>query len=211
MAAIFQNCSSLTYLDLSKFDASNVTNINYMFEYCSNLTYLDLSNFNTLKVISIISMFKDCSKLNFINLKQSKLSVGISYAHIFEKIKKDLLVCSFHKEWSWEIWYFKIIKCINNFNETIPELYCFYKNFFLYNKYTCNICGSNYHEKYNESYDNNSFINCYESLKGYFFYEEENISFYKPCYYSCRTCNQTGNDTENNCIDCNNDYKYLLK
>ena len=210
MGGMFQYCSSLTYLDLSNFDTSNVTTMGYMFYRCTSLTYLDLSKFNTSKVTTMLSMFEFCSELNFINLKNSIISDGTDTLRIFHFTKRNLLACSINIERLGILYNFKIIKCINNFNETIPELYCFSNSFLIYNKYTCNICGSNYHEKFNESYDNNSFINCYESLEGYFLYEDENISYYKPCYHSCKTCNQKGNDMENNCIECNNDYKYIL-
>lgn len=45
------------YIDLSKFDTSNVTYMNSMFQYCYKLQELDVSNFNTEKVINMSSMF----------------------------------------------------------------------------------------------------------------------------------------------------------
>ena len=47
---MFQNCISLTNLDLSSFDTSNVTDMDYMFHGCSSLTNLDLSSFDTSNV-----------------------------------------------------------------------------------------------------------------------------------------------------------------
>ena len=49
--------SSLTSLNLSNFDTSNVTNMNGMFTYMDSLTSLDLSNFNTSKVTNMSYMF----------------------------------------------------------------------------------------------------------------------------------------------------------
>ena len=60
---MFSNCLSLTTLDVSNFDTSNVTSMQMMFNYCSDLTTLDLSNFNTSKVTNMDSMFYGCSKL----------------------------------------------------------------------------------------------------------------------------------------------------
>ena len=65
---MFDQCRSLTTLDLSNFDTSNVTSMNNMFYYCSNLTNLDVSHFNTSKVTSIGSMFGECSSLTTLDL-----------------------------------------------------------------------------------------------------------------------------------------------
>jgi surface protein len=40
MGAMFSGCRSLQSIDVSNFDTSNVTNINYMFIDCKNLTTL---------------------------------------------------------------------------------------------------------------------------------------------------------------------------
>ena len=43
---MFRECSSLTNLDVSNFDTSQVTNMGNMFSECNSLTNLDVSNFN---------------------------------------------------------------------------------------------------------------------------------------------------------------------
>ena len=63
MYSLFYGCSLLTSLDLSSFDTSNVTNMRYMFGSCSALTSLNLSNWNTSNVTDMTSMFAGCSKL----------------------------------------------------------------------------------------------------------------------------------------------------
>ena len=40
MQSMFSNCNNLTSLDLSKWDTSKVTNMNYMFNSCYKLTSL---------------------------------------------------------------------------------------------------------------------------------------------------------------------------
>ena len=42
MGYMFYNCSSLTSLDVSKFDTSKVTTMSYMFSSCSKLSSLDV-------------------------------------------------------------------------------------------------------------------------------------------------------------------------
>ena len=65
---MFIACSSLTNLDLSNFDTSNVTDMSYMFYCCSGLTNLDLSNFDTSNVTDMSYMFYDCNSLTNLNL-----------------------------------------------------------------------------------------------------------------------------------------------
>lgn len=62
MSRMFKGVS-LTDLDVSTFDTSSVTDMNYMFSTCSLLTSLDLSNFNTSSVTNMSFMFHDCFKL----------------------------------------------------------------------------------------------------------------------------------------------------
>ena len=62
------NLTHLTSLDLSGFDASNVTSMRSMFEDCRNLTSLDLSNLNTSNVTTMEWMFSECSNITSINL-----------------------------------------------------------------------------------------------------------------------------------------------
>ncbi|HGF8237648.1 TPA: BspA family leucine-rich repeat surface protein, partial [Enterococcus faecium] len=58
MSSVFYGCNSLTSLDVSHLDTSNVTNMSNMFSGCSGLTTLDLSSWNCDKVTNNGSMFK---------------------------------------------------------------------------------------------------------------------------------------------------------
>ena len=69
------------------------------------------------------------------------------------------------------------------------------------NKYTCDICGYNFYNKYNIINDiNNYYIDCYEIIDNY--YLDENDWNYKPCYYTCKNCEINGNETNHNCLLC---------
>lgn len=57
---MFSRCSSLTSLDVSKFNTQNVTSMRIMFAGCNNLTSLNLSNFNTQNVEDMLAMFWNC-------------------------------------------------------------------------------------------------------------------------------------------------------
>ena len=63
---MFWLCSSLTSLDVSKFDTSKVTDMGRMFADCSSLTSLDVSKFDTSNVTNMQWMFGDCFKLKTI-------------------------------------------------------------------------------------------------------------------------------------------------
>ena len=66
MDNMFNGCSALTSLDLTKFNTANVTYMNNMFYGCSALKSLDLTNFNTAKVTYMNNMFEGCSALTTI-------------------------------------------------------------------------------------------------------------------------------------------------
>ena len=67
MSYMFAFCSSLTNLDLSNWDVSNVTDINYMFTN-SGITNLNLSNWNTSNVTDMSGMFSGCTNLEELDL-----------------------------------------------------------------------------------------------------------------------------------------------
>ena len=65
---MFKDCKSITEINLSNFDTSLVSSMDFMFERCKSLTSLDLSNFNTSLVKRMIFMFSGCSSLTILNL-----------------------------------------------------------------------------------------------------------------------------------------------
>ena len=83
MKSMFEDCSSLTQLDLSNFDTSKVTNMSYMFEDCSALTQLDVSKFNTSKVTNMSDMFDGCSSLTQLDVSKFNTSKVTNMTRIF--------------------------------------------------------------------------------------------------------------------------------
>ena len=72
---MFEGCSNLTSLNVSNFDTSKVTHMDYMFFNCSNLTRLDVSNFDTSKVTKMSAMFMNCTNIkNIIGLNNWDVS-----------------------------------------------------------------------------------------------------------------------------------------
>ena len=60
---MFKNCKSLQYLDISNFDTSKVTDMESMFEGCENLISLSIVNFKTPNVHYMNKMFFGCERL----------------------------------------------------------------------------------------------------------------------------------------------------
>ena len=80
---MFCKCYYLTSLELGDFDTSNITNMDSMFKSCQLLTYLDLSYFDTSSVEDMTAMFKDCKKLSSIDLTSFDTSNVKSMSNMF--------------------------------------------------------------------------------------------------------------------------------
>ncbi len=78
MSAMFHGCQSLTSIDLSSFDTSNVFGMDWLFSDCCSLTSLDLSSFDTSNVFSMSNMFYGCRSLTSIDLSHFDTS-NVSY------------------------------------------------------------------------------------------------------------------------------------
>ena len=87
MYAMFQDCSNLTELDLSKFNTSKVINMYAMFYRCTNLNSLDLSSFDTSKVTDMWRMFSGCEKLFSIDVSHFDTSNVINMQDMFGSCK----------------------------------------------------------------------------------------------------------------------------
>ena len=68
MSYMFDNCSSLTSLDVTHFNTAKVTNMKYMFANSSSLTSLDVTHFNTAKVTNMKYMFANSSSLTSLDV-----------------------------------------------------------------------------------------------------------------------------------------------
>ena len=83
MYAMFEDCSSLTTLDLSTFDLSMVENMGNMFKGCSNLQSINFvfdpedTHGYTDQLHYMSGMFRDCLRLKTINL-QNFVTVGVT-------------------------------------------------------------------------------------------------------------------------------------
>ena len=67
---LFENCSKLTKIDISKLDTSTATTITGMFEGCTSLTeIIGLDTIVFTKASSLRNVFKDCTSLTSLDLR----------------------------------------------------------------------------------------------------------------------------------------------
>ena len=71
---MFADCISLTELDASNFDTSNVENMQRMFFDCRSLKSVDVSSFITSNVVSMDEMFFGCQSLKNLDLSNFNTS-----------------------------------------------------------------------------------------------------------------------------------------
>ena len=109
--------------------------------------------------------------------------------------------------------YLDLGNCVDNCNKgsykdnSINKCYCSTNDTCMIcsiesNQYNlCVTCNPGYYPIKNDPNNADSFINCYNDgtiPNGYFL----NINQYEPCHVNCLKCLETGNDTNNNCIEC---------
>jgi len=84
MDSMFRECSVLTSLDLSSFNATNVTTMESMFCGSTALTALDLSNFNAANVENLNDMFYGCSSLTTAPALPASTLAEYCYSNMFD-------------------------------------------------------------------------------------------------------------------------------
>lgn len=87
MHNLFDGCTSLETVDLSSFITSKTTSMSYMFRYCSSLKALDINHFSVTNVTSMDYMFYSCSTLTELDLSTWKTSSLIYMAWMFANCK----------------------------------------------------------------------------------------------------------------------------
>ena len=85
---MFSGCSSLTALDLSKFNTRQVKWMIGTFMDCSSLTKLDLSSFDTSNVIDMNGMFNNCSSLKELDLRSFVIDPNIDKGYMLDGLDK---------------------------------------------------------------------------------------------------------------------------
>ncbi|MFG5432798.1 BspA family leucine-rich repeat surface protein [Enterococcus faecalis] len=85
MREMFYGCRSLTSLDISNFDTSQVTDMSKMFYGCRSLNSLDVSKFDTSQVTTMERMFEECISLSSLDVSKFDTSQVTTMEHMFEE------------------------------------------------------------------------------------------------------------------------------
>ena len=217
MYDIFARCKKLSSIDVSNFDTSNVKIMQGMFFVCEKLEYLDLSNFNTSSVKTMYSMFAYSESLVNINLFSFKIRKDVNISTIFD-FNSDitLFLCVKDEET------FNLLKTQKKNLINDCSYFCFKKNL----KYNIrdNACVENCYDseskyEYNNScYEicpNTTFVSsnnefkCLNKTSEGVYYCDKKKSVFKECYKTCKKCEEEGNQINNNCIECFDEFIFI--
>ena len=197
----------LIYLNLSKFDTSSVALMNNMFEGCSSLEILNLFYFKINETTNIKGISKDIN---------SKI-ISCIYDNISRQYMPDnfrYFGCDnncFNNNYRFLILEKNNVRCVDKcFNDNITK--------FEYNNNCYKLCPNNTHISYYNDYLCEDDIKCLEfginntackekTKEGYYF--DINDGIYKRCHNNCKTCDNFGNETHNNCIECKEQFQYI--
>ena len=198
-------------VNLSSFDTSNVTNMQYMFWYCSSLKYLDLSNFNTSKVTNVASMFYLCSSIVYINLKLFQFQNSTTTTATFATSSSNNKLCcedTFITNQFTTLAFNCSDDCFKN-NIKIDESQnkCVEScEKYEYHNLCIDACPNGILINENLWEDNKCllnkqhFVECLGNTpEGYYF--DSNDQIYKKCFPDCKFCYGPGDKTNNNCIE----------
>ena len=72
----------------------------------------------------------------------------------------------------------------------------------------CTQCFENYYQMENDPSNMGEYINCYNSLTGYYLDKED--SLFKKCFDTCETCEIKGDNKTHNCSECKIDYPFSI-
>ena len=210
MFDLFGECSELLTVNLSSFDTSKVTRFHGMFFHCTKLKYIDIKNFVGPSTTEIGYMFDSC-KLIFLNMKSFKIDTTKSIERTNTAPNELKYLCL---EDTSTLNYARF-----NINNRDCSNICFRKNIKVdieekkcYE--SCGEIGLNY--EYNNICMNNCPDNTYKILKNTIICSEiipENYyldsDIYKECYNTCKSCDGPGDESNNNCKECINDFIFL--
>ena len=229
IGCIFQDCQSITYLDLSSFDTSSCTNMEYsfnncykivsinlsniitsnvrtfnnMFSYCGKLEALDLTNFETFSVTTMTDMFTNCNKLIYINLESFIINETTNIDNIFNSNYPQLTNdCSF--------------SCFSEPNKLISEdrkcvENCSSDNTYKYeynNKCYSNCPDGTISSEDNEyickvcKYYNMDKTKCFNTIPEGYFLSDNTQNLIDKCHDNCKTCDKKEIEGNTNCLTC---------
>ena len=232
MQNMFSYCLALTSLDLSNFNTTKTYNMSCMFSDCFNLEYINLKNFNENNNLKLLSMFDNTPNNIIICINENNTKIyseiklkacySIDCTNNWKSKQKKLIYknnsecienCINNSLYKYEYNGICYDNCTNGFID-INNTYmckceldkCLLCSNVSLNKKLCTKCNTNYFPKENDPLNIGEYIDCYNNPEGY--YLDNNL--YKKCYHTCKKCNITGNNINHNCIECNDNYTFII-
>ena len=93
MQGMFYNCKLLKVLNLNYFNTSLVTSMKEMFCNCISLIYLDLNNLDASKVENMYCMFCFCNSLKLLNFNISNTAEVTFFNIMFYNVSENIIYC----------------------------------------------------------------------------------------------------------------------
>ena len=206
-SCMFINCGDIIEADLSHFDFSQVTNIHAMFYGCTSLVSVNIPIIYAPNADIATNFFYECSSLEYVNIENFILKDNADLNGMFSGINSKLILCTRSSKLKNFYSGNEFINCKDNLIEN-NEFKCYKKSSNNQNYINlCEKCGENYFQINNE--DTN--INCYNNYEGFYLDESNSYPLIRPCYESCKKCDNKGNEIEHNCLSCDLNYIYQLK
>ena len=232
MSATFYGCKSLSSLNLSNFNTSKLKEMGYFLASCTNLEYINLENFEETNLRNFDNIFNDVPENLVICINENKTNERIfpqiknkscftidcsnnwklNQKFLTQENDKCINKCYLDLEYKYEYNGKCLKNCSNGFftdENNITKCKCGLEQCLscpkidLFNNF-CIKCNYNFYPIENDPLNVGKYINCYKEPKGY--YLDSKDSIYKKCYYKCETCKKQGNENNNNCIKCKDNY-----
>ena len=81
---MFEYLNNIIEIDLSKFDASKVIDMQCMFDGCANLEKIEFGNINTSSLVNMYAMFQSCKNLKSVDLSKFNASKVTNMGFMFD-------------------------------------------------------------------------------------------------------------------------------
>ena len=196
--SMFDSCKSLVYINFTNFETSECTSMKYMFSYSTSLISLDLSGFDTKKLTSIQGMFQGCTSLKYINLINFQLKENLDYSNTISRIPKNVIVCIDQTKAS-DL--YQLIVDLNCNNIYCSDDWYIHQKKLIDGENECIDDCNNTQSKKNE-FDNK----CYDICPYGTFYDENNMIEKCKCEFEkCYSCIDV-EPIKNLCITCNKSF-----
>jgi surface protein len=210
---MFGYCYNLIAVNVSNMDTSNVQIFQGMFFGCLRLKFIDLSNLDISKGTNLHFMFGYCDSLVFLNIKSFKMNNNITdiynlgYYHfqpyfrlcIEDTVTKSYLFGDVAASDCTHDCFEENKRVDITTNLCVDECD---RNLFEYKRVCNNLCLEGDSVIYN-----NEKV-CFEKAPENY-YLNTNDWIYRKCFNRCQKCQIAGDNSDNNCDKCFDDYKFV--